>query len=779
MMLAARWYAVMAAAGMPCVDALEITPPGDPGVPRPMVPGTVTLAGTGTGSDGSALPSGRERSAALAPPVSVSSAVQAADTRVSGIRTAARCHCCIRAGGPACAPTGRFRGRRTGAMKTPPSRAGWTKYPGNPVSYTPTQAPAPRRTLVAGRLADGLRRVTQRTYGSEFVVEARLGDNGRVTSASTPGSAALFARARAVTPGGVNSPVRAFNAVGGTPRFIESAKGAYLTDVDGNRYVDLVCSWGPMLLGHAHPEVMAAVSEAVARGTSYGTPTRPEVELAEEIVARTPVEKVRLVSSGTEATMSAIRLARGFTGRDLVVKFAGCYHGHVDSLLAEAGSGRATPRSEGAVPGTPGVPAASTAATLVLPYNDREAVEAAFAERGSEIACLVTEAAPGNMGVVPPEPGFNQFLAETCRTHGALFVSDEVMTGFRVSRQGQWGRDGAVEGWRPDLVTFGKVMGGGFPAAAFGGRADVMGMLSPDGPVYQAGTLSGNPVATTAGLATLRLATDDVYAHLTEVGTTLKEAAAAALSEAGVPHCVQSAGTMFSVFFTEGPVRDFEAAQRQDTAAFAAFFHAMLDHGVYLPPSAYEAWFVSAAHDVRAVQTVLDALPAAARAAAATVPEGTHGCHDDRPPAAPRRGAQPRGRPLRPPRRLPPVRAGPRDGATRRRHDRRARHRPPADVPAGAGAGDRRPPGRGAQPGPPRRPSGDRVRQRLRGQAVRARRQRSAQAVDLGPPVEPLEAVVGRALPRGHCPRPGRRVRRARRCPRSRGRHRLPPAADL
>ncbi|HEX4976412.1 MAG TPA: aminotransferase class III-fold pyridoxal phosphate-dependent enzyme, partial [Nocardioides sp.] len=266
--------------------------------------------------------------------------------------------------------------------------------------------------------------------------------------AGTTASEALFARAHAVTPGGVNSPVRAFNAVGGTPRFIESARGALLTDVDGNEYVDLVCSWGPMLLGHAHPEVQAAVSEAVARGTSYGTPTRPEVELAEEIVARTPVEKVRFVSSGTEATMSAIRLARGFTGRELVVKFAGCYHGHVDSLLAAAGSGLAT----FAVPGTPGVPAASTAATLVLPYNDRAAVEAAFAAHGDAIACVITEASPGNMGVVPPEPGFNAFLAETCRRHGALFVSDEVMTGFRVSRQGQWGLDGAVEGWRPDLV---------------------------------------------------------------------------------------------------------------------------------------------------------------------------------------------------------------------------------------------------------------------------------------------------------------------------------------
>jgi glutamate-1-semialdehyde 2,1-aminomutase len=437
-------------------------------------------------------------------------------------------------------------------------------------------------------------------------------------------SEALFARACAVTPGGVNSPVRAFHAVGGTPRFIRSASGAWLTDVDGHDYVDLVGSWGPMLLGHAHPEVMAAVGDALARGTSYGAPTEAEVDLAEEIVGRTPVERVRFVSSGTEATMSAIRLARGFTGRDVVVKFAGCYHGHVDALLASAGSGLTTL----AVPGTPGVPESATALTRVLPYNDRDAVTGLFAELGDRVACLITEAAAGNMGVVPPDPGFNRFLAETCAAHGALFVSDEVMTGFRASRQGQWGLDGAREAWTPDLMTFGKVMGGGFPASAFGGRADVMGMLSPEGPVYQAGTLSGNPIATTAGLATLRLATDDVYAHLTSVGDTIKDAAAKALTEAGVPHTVQSAGTMFSVFFADGPVRDFEGAQRQDTAAFAAFFHAMLDRGVYLPPSAYEAWFVSAAHDERAVQTVLDALPPAAQAAAeaaATAREGTHG----------------------------------------------------------------------------------------------------------------------------------------------------------
>jgi len=434
-------------------------------------------------------------------------------------------------------------------------------------------------------------------------------------SGSPDRSDALFHRARAVTPGGVNSPVRAFNAVGGTPRFIGSARGAWLTDVDGRDYVDLICSWGAMLLGHAHPEVRAAVADAVSRGTSYGAPTEQEVDLAEEIVARTPAEVVRLVSSGTEATMSAIRLARGFTGRDVIVKFAGCYHGHVDALLAQAGSGLATL----AVPGTPGVPESATALTMVLPYHDREVVTAAFAEHGDRIACLVTEAAPGNMGVIAPEPGFNEFLARTCADHGALFVSDEVMTGFRAGRTGQWGLDGAAEGWRPDLMTFGKVMGGGFPAAAFGGRADVMAHLAPVGAVYQAGTLSGNPVAATAGLTTLRLADDRVYEHLTRAGETIKAAAREALSAAGVPHVVQSTGTMFSVFFTDRPVRDFAGASRQDTAAFAAFFHAMLDAGVHLPPSAYEGWFLSSAHDDRAVQVVVDALPAAATAAAKAV----------------------------------------------------------------------------------------------------------------------------------------------------------------
>jgi glutamate-1-semialdehyde 2,1-aminomutase len=433
-----------------------------------------------------------------------------------------------------------------------------------------------------------------------------------------PVSQQLFDRARAVSPGGVNSPVRAFRAVGGTPLFMASASGAWLTDVDGARYVDLVGSWGPMLLGHAHPDVLSAVAEAVGRGTSFGTPSEPEVLLAEEIVERTSAESVRLVSSGTEATMSAIRLARGFTGRDKIVKFSGCYHGHVDALLAEAGSGVVTL----GIPGTPGVPAHVTADTIVLPFNDRAAVEAAFATYGDEIACLITEAAPGNMGVVPPQPGFNGFLAEISSRHGALFISDEVMTGFRVSRSGQWGVDGAVEGWRPDLVTFGKVMGGGFPAAAFGGRADVMALLAPVGPVYQAGTLSGNPIATTAGLATLRLASPEVYARLDDTSARLQQLVGDALTAAGVRHVIQNARSMFSVFWgVDAPVNDFAGAQAQQAWRYRPFFHAMLDAGVYLPPSAFECWFLSAAHDEEALSRIAEALPGAAQAAAAATPD--------------------------------------------------------------------------------------------------------------------------------------------------------------
>lgn len=449
-------------------------------------------------------------------------------------------------------------------------------------------------------------------------------------------------RARAVIPGGVNSPVRAFGSVGGTPLSIVSASGPTVTDVTGRDYVDLVASWGPALLGHAHPEVVAAVQDAASRGLSFGASTPGETELAELVIDRLSlpvgdwsapedarsaqvsandttrgIEKLRLVSTGTEATMTAIRLARGATGRDVIVKFAGHYHGHSDGLLAESGSGVATL----GLPGSAGVPADIAGLTLVLPYNDRDAVVAAFEAHPGRIAAIIAEAAGANAGVLVPDPGFNRFLVETAHANGALFILDEVLTGFRVGPAGWWGLEHAAgETWVPDLVTFGKVIGGGMPLAAIGGRAEHLDLLAPLGPVYQAGTLSGNPLAVAAGIATLRLADADVYRRVDAAASVVSQALDAALTEAGVAHVVSHAGSLFSVAFRDAPVRTYADAREQDAWRYPPFFHAMLDAGVSLPPSVFEAWFLTAAHDDAALDRIVSALPAAARAAAAATP---------------------------------------------------------------------------------------------------------------------------------------------------------------
>jgi glutamate-1-semialdehyde 2,1-aminomutase len=406
----------------------------------------------------------------------------------------------------------------------------------------------------------------------------------------------LFERAQRVIPGGVNSPVRAFRSVGGTPPFIVRGEGARIFDADGNAYIDYVCSWGPLLLGHRHPVVMDALAEALRCGTSFGAPTEREVELAELIREAVPsMEMVRLVNSGTEATMSAIRLARAYTGRDMVVKFEGCYHGHVDSLLVQAGSGVATL----GIPDTAGVPASFAETTITVPYNSLEATEHAFRKHGDRIAAVIVEPVAGNMGCIPPVRGFLQGLDALTAQYGALLIFDEVMTGFRLS----YGGAQQVYGVRPDLTTLGKVIGGGLPVGAYGGRADVMSLVAPAGPVYQAGTLSGNPLAVAAGLAMLRYlkAHPEVYGDLERRTAEITAAAPGSIT-------VNRAGSMFTLFFTGEPVTDYASARRADTKRFAEFFHAMLERGIYLPPSQFEAAFVSAAHSDEDVRHTAEAI---------------------------------------------------------------------------------------------------------------------------------------------------------------------------
>jgi glutamate-1-semialdehyde 2,1-aminomutase len=416
-----------------------------------------------------------------------------------------------------------------------------------------------------------------------------------------PRSAQLFERAQQVIPGGVNSPVRAFRGVGGAPLFIRSARGATLEDADGRSYIDYVGSWGPMILGHAHPEVIAAIRDALERGTSYGAPTELEIRLAEEVISFFPsIEKLRLTSSGTEATMSALRLARGFTGRAKIVKFEGCYHGHGDSLLVRAGSGVATL----GLPDSPGVLPEVAQSTITVPFNDAAALERIFAEVGSEIAAVIIEPVVGNMGCVPPQPGYLQALRRITEQHGAVLIFDEVMTGFRVAPGGAQ----ELFNVRADLTTLGKILGGGLPVGAFGGRREIMDLIAPVGPVYQAGTLSGNPLAVTAGLTQLRLLRqDNLYQRLEEATTRVVTGLVEAASDAGVKVTANRVGSMFTIFFTDGEVTDWTSASRSDRQAFARFFHALLNEGVYLPPSQFEAAFVSGAHSNELIERTIEA----------------------------------------------------------------------------------------------------------------------------------------------------------------------------
>lgn len=399
----------------------------------------------------------------------------------------------------------------------------------------------------------------------------------------------LFARAAKVIPGGVNSPVRAFRSVGGTPLFIREASGSKIIDSEGREYIDYVCSWGPMILGHAHPEVVAAVRDAAGRGASFGAPTELEIEMAERVVAAFPsIEAVRMVSSGTEATMTAIRLARGWTGRDRIVKFNGCYHGHADSLLVKAGSGVATL----GIPGSPGIPNALAELTLSLPYNDLDAVRAAFAAYGKDIACIIVEPIAANMGVVMPRPGFLEGLREITAANGSLLIFDEVITGFRLA-YGGWQ---TITGIRPDLTTLGKIIGGGLPVGAMGGKREIMEHLAPVGPVYQAGTLSGNPLAMTAGIKTLDILKEKNYAEIEQKTVRLGNAFQELFDRAGLPVRINHAGSLFTLFFTEKEVVDYESAQSSRADLFARFFHGMLSSGINLAPAQFEAGFVSFAH---------------------------------------------------------------------------------------------------------------------------------------------------------------------------------------